>query len=403
MLDAVTGATEEQVRRDDRAHVFHSWSAQGLIDPLPIAAGAGVVLLGLRRQALPRLLQPAGQRQHRLPAPQGSSPRSRSRPARLTTISPAFANDARCEAARLIAELAPGDLNRVFFTNGGAEANENAMRMARLHTGRHKVLAAYRSYHGATAGSIALTGDPRRWPSEPGMPGVVRFWGPYLYRSRLPRRPPRQEECERALQHLRDILMVEGAAHRRRDHPRDGRRHQRHPRAAARLPRRACASSATSYGIVMIADEVMAGLRAAAASGSPSTTGASPPTSSPSPRASTPATSRSVASSSPSAIADSLRPAALPRRPDLLRPPARLRLRRRLHQRSSRRRASSSTPARSATDVIGPELRELADAPPDRRRGPRPRRVLGPRAGARPRDPRAAGAVQRRRRRRASR
>ena len=72
---------------------------------------------------------------------------------------------------------------RVFFTNGGAEANENAVRMARLHTGRHKVLAAYRSYHGATAGAIALTGDPRRWPSEPGMPGIVRYWGPYPYRS----------------------------------------------------------------------------------------------------------------------------------------------------------------------------------------------------------------------------
>ncbi|EBF6878312.1 aminotransferase class III-fold pyridoxal phosphate-dependent enzyme, partial [Salmonella enterica subsp. enterica serovar Saintpaul] len=130
--------------------------------------------------------------------------------ARLTTISPAFANDARSEAARLIAELAPGDLNRVFFTNGGAEANENALRMARLHTGRHKILAAYRSYHGATAGSIALTGDPRRWPSEPGMPGVVRYWGPYLYRSAF-HATTEQEECERALQHLRDTLMVEGA------------------------------------------------------------------------------------------------------------------------------------------------------------------------------------------------
>ena len=71
------------------------------------------------------------------------------------------------EAARLITELAPGDLNRVFFTNGGAEATENAMRMARLHTGRHKVLAAYRSYHGATAGAITMTGDPRRWGAEP--------------------------------------------------------------------------------------------------------------------------------------------------------------------------------------------------------------------------------------------
>ena len=71
----------------------------------------------------------------------------------------------------------------VFFTNGGAEATENAVRMARLYTGRHKVMATYRSYHGATNGAITLTGDPRRWASEPGMPGTVHFWGPYPYRS----------------------------------------------------------------------------------------------------------------------------------------------------------------------------------------------------------------------------
>ena len=209
VLDAVTGAAEEQVRRDDRAHVFHSWSAQGLIDPLPIASAQGShftdysgkryldfssqlvnVNIGYQHPKLVAAIQEQA--------------------GRLTTISPAFANDARSEAARLNTELAPGDLNRVFFTNGGAEATENALRMARLHTGRHKVLAAYRSYHGATAGSIALTGDPRRWASEPGMPGVVRYWGPYLYRSAF-HATTEQEESERALQHLRDTLMVEGA------------------------------------------------------------------------------------------------------------------------------------------------------------------------------------------------
>jgi taurine--2-oxoglutarate transaminase len=82
--------------------------------------------------------------------------------------------------------------------------------MARLHTGRHKVFAAYRSYHGATAGSITLTGDPRRWGSEPGLPGVVHFWGPYLYRSAF-HAATEEEESQRALQHLRDLLMVEGA------------------------------------------------------------------------------------------------------------------------------------------------------------------------------------------------
>jgi taurine--2-oxoglutarate transaminase len=129
--------------------------------------------------------------------------------AKLCTVAPGFANDARSEAARLIAEVAPGDLDMVFFTNGGAEANENALRMARLHTGRHKVFAAYRSYHGGTAGAIAVTGDPRRWSSEPGAPGVVRYWGPYPYRSAF-HAADEQEESVRALQHLRDTLVVEG-------------------------------------------------------------------------------------------------------------------------------------------------------------------------------------------------
>jgi taurine--2-oxoglutarate transaminase len=137
---------------------------------------------------------------------------------RLCTVAPFHANDARSEAARLISEAAnhgadaadPRALNMVFFTNGGAEATENAIRMARLHTARHKVLTAYRSYHGATGGAISLTGDPRRWPSEPGIAGVVKFWGPYPYRSAFHSTSDVQE-TERALSHLADVLMVEGA------------------------------------------------------------------------------------------------------------------------------------------------------------------------------------------------
>jgi taurine--2-oxoglutarate transaminase len=128
---------------------------------------------------------------------------------KLCTVAPAFANDARSEAARLITELAPGDLNMVFFTNGGAEAAENAVRMSKLHTGRHKILTMYRSYHGSTAGAIALTGDPRRWANETGASGAVKFWGPYPYRSAF-HSSNAQEECQRALQHLEDVLMVEG-------------------------------------------------------------------------------------------------------------------------------------------------------------------------------------------------
>jgi taurine--2-oxoglutarate transaminase len=200
---------KETVKKLDRAHVFHSWSAQGLIDPLPIASAQGSyftdydgnryldfssqlvnVNIGYQHPKLVAAIQEYA--------------------AKMCTVAPSFANDARSEAARLIADIAPGDLNQVFFTNAGAEANENAIRMARLHTGRHKILAMYRSYHGATHASIALTGDPRRWASEPSISGVVHFWGPYPYRSAFFSSTP-EEESERALQHLRDTIMVEGA------------------------------------------------------------------------------------------------------------------------------------------------------------------------------------------------
>jgi len=188
--------------------VFHSWSAQKLIDPLVVAGGEGAWLWdedGNRYLDFSSQLMNVniGHQHPKLVAA------IKAQADVLCTIAPFHANEARSEAARLIAERAGGDLEMVFFTNGGAEANENAIRMARLHTGRHKVLAAYRSYHGATAGSIALTGDPRRWPNEPAIPGVVHFWGPYPYRSAF-NATSEAEETERALAHLADTMMVEG-------------------------------------------------------------------------------------------------------------------------------------------------------------------------------------------------
>jgi taurine---2-oxoglutarate transaminase len=203
-------ARGKKVYADDRSHVFHSWSAQGLISPLPVAGGSGSwfwdydgkkyldfssqlvnVNIGHQHPKLVAAIQEAA--------------------GNLCTIAPFHANEARSEAARLIAKHAPGDLNMVFFTNGGAEAAENAARMARIHTGRFKLLTTYRSYHGATAGAISLTGDPRRWGSEPGIAGTVKFWGPYPYRSQF-HSSTDEEETTRALQHLRDVIMVEGPA-----------------------------------------------------------------------------------------------------------------------------------------------------------------------------------------------
>ncbi len=201
-------ATKTQAYLDDRAHVFHSWSAQGTLDPVEIIGGLGSYFwdasgkkyLDFSSQLVNLNI---GHQHPKLVAA------IQEQAGKLCTVAPPFANDARSEAARLITELAPGDLNMVFFTNGGAEATENAIRMARLHTGRHKILTMYRSYHGSTSGAIAITGDPRRWPNEIGFSGAVKFWGPYLYRSPF-HSTTEAEECQRALQHLEDVLMVEG-------------------------------------------------------------------------------------------------------------------------------------------------------------------------------------------------
>ena len=101
----------------------------------------------------------------------------------LCTLAPGYASDVRGEAARMIVEVAPEGLEHVLFTSGGTEAIEHATRMARIHTGRPKLLSAYRSYHGATSTSMHLTGDHRRWATDTGAAGVVHVFGPYLYRS----------------------------------------------------------------------------------------------------------------------------------------------------------------------------------------------------------------------------
>ncbi len=201
--------THSQAYLDDRAHVFHSWSAQAALDPLVVVGAEGSRFWddqGNRYLDFASQLVNAniGHQHPKLVAA------IKEQADVLCTIAPFHANPARSEAARLISELAPGDLEMVFFTNGGAEATENAMRMARLHTGRNKVLTTYRSYHGGTAAAITMTGDPRRWASEPGTPGMVKFWGPYTYRSAF-HSTNDAEECERALGHLADVLMVEGA------------------------------------------------------------------------------------------------------------------------------------------------------------------------------------------------
>jgi taurine---2-oxoglutarate transaminase len=192
----------------DRAHVFHSWSAQATLDPMVIAKAEGsrvwdehgkgyldfssqLVFTNLGHQH-PRVVEAI-----------------RDQAARLCTVAPQHANEARSEAAHLIAGIAPEGLEHVFFTNGGAEAIEHAVRMARLHTGRIKVLSRYRSYHGGTNTAINVTGDPRRWASDYGSSGTVKFFGPFLYRSEF-EATTEEEECTRALRQLRRTVELEG-------------------------------------------------------------------------------------------------------------------------------------------------------------------------------------------------
>jgi taurine--2-oxoglutarate transaminase len=210
-LDTRTSPYLATAYDNDRAHVFHSWSAQGSLAPTVIAGASGVRMwddqgttwLDFSSQLVnvnighqhPKMIEALKEQAER-----------------LCTIAPTMANDMRSEAARLITDLAPGDLDMVFFTNGGAEAVENAVRMARLHTGRLKVLSGYRSYHGGTAAAIGLTGEGRRWDSEPSVPGLIKFWNPYLYRSSF-HATTEAEERDRALEHLRATVVAEGPQH----------------------------------------------------------------------------------------------------------------------------------------------------------------------------------------------
>lgn len=199
---------QREVRENDRQYVFHSWSAQGAINPLPIAKGEGVRFwdydgteyLDFSSQLVNLNLG------HQHP---GLVKAIQDQAGRLATIQPAMANDVRGELAKRIVEHSFEGARSVFFTNGGADANEYAVRMARVHTGRQKVLARYRSYHGSTSTAITLTGEPRRWANGTLDSGVVHFHGPYPYRSVFYSETPEQE-TERALAHLRSTIELEG-------------------------------------------------------------------------------------------------------------------------------------------------------------------------------------------------
>src|SRR5947209_8216581 len=196
-----------QIVADAKEYVLHSWSVQNAVAPIPVAGGEGRYFWDYDGK---RYLDFASQLVnlalgHQHPKVIAAI---KEQADKLCTIGPPMANEARSTLARMLAEVTPGDLRMSFFTNGGAEANENAIKLARWATGRHKIVARYRSYHGATGGAITLTGDPRRWPAEPGIPGVVRMLDPYTYR--CPAGHPDPCPVCSGAPHFEEILQYEG-------------------------------------------------------------------------------------------------------------------------------------------------------------------------------------------------
>jgi len=242
-----------------KEHSFFSWSAQGAVNPMPMARGKGVYFwdangkryFDLNSQLMCVNIGHGDQRVIDAIKAQAEE---------LVYAGPGMATRARAQIGKALAEVTPGDLKKFFFTLGGAEANESAIKMARAFTGRHKILTRYRSYHGATSGAITLTGDHRRWANEPGIPGVIRIFDPYKYRSQLYQEGDSDAAFARkCLDQIEEVLMYEGP----------------HTVAAIFLEtvtgtngviippdgylqglREIC----DKYGIVLVCDEVMAGL-----------------------------------------------------------------------------------------------------------------------------------------------
>ena len=193
-----------------KRHTIFSWSAQGPLDPIPMVRGEGIYFWdadGKRYTDMNSQLMCVniGHGERRV------IDAIKRQADELAYAGPGMATPVRARVGRMLAELTPGDLDHFFFTLGGAEANENAIRIARTVTGRQKIMARYRSYHGATHGAISLTGDPRRWANEPALPGVVRFFDPYKYRSHLWREGDSDEEfTARCLAEVEEIIAYEG-------------------------------------------------------------------------------------------------------------------------------------------------------------------------------------------------
>jgi taurine--2-oxoglutarate transaminase len=243
--------TGDEIVELSKRHTLFDWSAQATVDPIPVASAKGCYFWtpdGKRYLDFNSQLMcvNAGHGDPRIVSA------IQAQAATLAYVNPTLASEPRARLGAKLAAITPGDIDAFYFTNGGSEANENALKIARLYTGRQKILARYRSYHGATAGSIAATGEPRRWSTEPGVPGVVHVLDPYHGIDRG------WDDAAASLAMIEEVMQLEG------------------PQTIAGFILETVTGTngilippdgylegvralCTKYGILMIADEVMAG------------------------------------------------------------------------------------------------------------------------------------------------
>lgn len=243
--------TGQEIVDLSKKHSLYEWSAQGAVDPIPVAGAKGCWFwtpegkryLDFNSQLMCVNIGHGDERVIKAIQDQAAS---------LAYANPFMATEPRARLGAELARLTPGDIDTFFFTNGGAEANENALKIARFYTGRHKAISFYRSYHGGTAGAMMLTGDPRRWPAEPGLPGIIHVLNPYHGIQRG------WDTTEQALAMLDETIQLEG------------------PNTIAAIFMEPVVGTngilipppgylqgvrdlCTKYGIMMVADEVMSG------------------------------------------------------------------------------------------------------------------------------------------------
>lgn len=198
-----------EIKEMQVAYNLQSWSKQRGINPIPIEKADGIYMWdfdGNRYSDMSSQLVNLNVGHNCRPIIEAIKEQAE----KYCYFSPSYGSEPRAKLAKMVVDLMPDNMGKVFFTNGGADANENAIKIARMYTGRNKVFSRYRSYHGSTFGAGNLTGEPRRYPLEPGIPGFVHFFDPYVYREPVIKFASEKEAAEYYVAKLREQVLYEG-------------------------------------------------------------------------------------------------------------------------------------------------------------------------------------------------